>query len=95
MGLAWVAPKGNSKERRMAEGINYGVGGTSQAPTTQRVESADRGEAAGSRESAARRQASAESQGVEVRLSERARSDNPEPPPSDTYDDPRSGRRSG
>lgn len=79
----------------MAEGINYGVGGTSQAPTNQRVESAGRGEAAGSRESSARGQASAKSQGVEVRLSERARSDNPEPSPSDTYDDPRNGRRGG
>jgi len=79
----------------MAEGTNDGVRGTGQAPTIQRVESVERGEASRSRELAARRQASAEFQGVEVRLSERARNDNPEPPPSDTYDDPRSGRRSG
>ena len=78
----------------MPEGIGYSDaaarGAVSQS--AQRPSAAERGEARPSEEQEGRRAAQAQTQGVEVRLSERARGGAEEPEQSDTYSDPRSRR---
>ncbi len=78
----------------MPEGIGYSDSTARGAATqtTQRSSAAERSEAITREEPERQRPTQAQSQGVEVRLSERARGASQEPVQSDTYSDPRSRR---
>lgn len=78
----------------MPEGIGYSDGAARVAASqpAQRSSAAERSEARSREDQEARRPTQAQTQGVEVRLSERARSGAEEPQQSDTYSDPRSRR---
>jgi hypothetical protein len=78
----------------MPEGIGYSdaaARGAASQPT-QRPSSAERGDARPREDQEVRRPSQAQTQGVEVRLSERARGGAEEPQQSDTYADPRDRR---
>lgn len=78
----------------MPEGIGYSDAAARGAATqtTQRSSTAERSQARTREEPESQRPTQAQSQGVEVRLSERARGASQEPARSDTYADPRSRR---